>query len=55
MFRGEFAKKDASKVNVYEVAQLAVPAKSCAEMERTSKGEGWRGKEAEMERQIVLV
>lgn len=42
MFRGKYAQKDASKVNMYEIAQLsrasAAPAKSCAEMERTSKG-----------------
>lgn len=51
MFRGKYAQKDASKVNMYEIAQLsrgsAAPAKSCAEMERISKGEGLRGKEAE--------
>lgn len=44
MFRVKYAQKDASKVNMYEIAQLsramAAPAKSCAEMERTSKGEG---------------
>lgn len=42
MFRGKYAQKDASKVNMYEIAQLsrasAAPAKSCTEMERTSKG-----------------
>lgn len=42
MFKGKYAQKDASKVNMYEIAQLsrasAAPAKSCAEMERTSKG-----------------
>lgn len=42
MFRGKYAQKDASKVNMYEIAQLsqasAPLAKSCAEMERTSKG-----------------
>lgn len=52
MFRGKYAQKDASKVNMYEIAQLsrgsAAPAKSCAEMER-SKGEGSRGKEPETE------
>lgn len=41
MFRGKYAQKDASKVNMYEIAQLsrasAAPAKSCTEMERTSK------------------
>lgn len=44
MFRGKYAQKDASKVNMYEIAQLspasAAPAKSCTEMERTSKGRG---------------
>lgn len=44
VFRVKYAQKDASKVNMYEIAQLsramAAPAKSCAEMERTSKGEG---------------
>ena len=53
MFGGKYAQKDASKVNMYEIAQLsralAAPAKSCAEMERTSKG-GLRGKEPETER-----
>lgn len=48
MFRGKYAQKDASKVNMYEIAQLspasAAPAKSCTEMERTSKGEELRGK-----------
>lgn len=38
MFGGKYAQKDASKVNMYEIAQLsrasAAPAKSCAEMER---------------------
>lgn len=42
--QGKYAQKDASKVNMYEIAQLsrasAAPAKSCAEMERTSKREG---------------
>lgn len=51
MFGGKYAQKDASKVNMYEIAQLsrasAAPAKSCAEMEGTSKGEGLRGKETE--------
>lgn len=40
--QGKYAQKDANKVNMYEIAQLsrasAAPAKSCAEMERTSKG-----------------
>lgn len=49
MFRGKYAQKDASKVNMYEIAQLswasAAPAKSCAEMEATSKGEGFRREE----------
>ncbi len=55
MFRGKYAQKDASKVNMYEIAQLsrasAAPAKSCTEMEGTSKGEELRGKEAETERE----
>lgn len=52
--QGKYAQKDASKVNIYEIAQLsrasAAPAKSCTEMERTSKGERLRRKEAETER-----
>lgn len=48
MFGGKYAQKDASKVNIYEIAQLsrasAAPAKSCTEMERTSKGAELRGK-----------
>ncbi|KAI4815498.1 hypothetical protein KUCAC02_005640 [Chaenocephalus aceratus] len=39
--QGKYAQKDASKVNIYEIAQLsrasAAPAKSCTEMERTSR------------------
>lgn len=55
--QGKYAQKDASKVNMYEIAQLsgasAAPAKSCAGMERTSKGEGLWGKEPETERKIA--
>lgn len=57
MFRGKYAQKDASKVNMYEIAQLsralAAPAKSCTGMERTSKGEELRGKEAETGRKMA--
>lgn len=57
MFGGKYAQKDASKVNMYEIAQLsrasAAPAKSCTEMERTSKGEESRGREAETERKMA--
>lgn len=39
--RGKYAQRDASKVNMYEIAQLsrawAAPAKSCTEVERTRK------------------
>lgn len=49
-------RKNASKVNMYEIAQLsrasAAPAKSCAEIER-SKGEGLRRKEPGTERKIA--
>lgn len=48
MFRGKYAQKDASKVNTYKIAQLsrasAAPAKSCAEVESASQGEGDRWK-----------
>lgn len=51
--QGKYAQKDASKVNMYEIAQLswasAAPAKSCAEMERTSKGR--RGREEKNQEQ----
>lgn len=57
MFGGKYAQKDASKVNMYEIAQLsrtsAAPAKSCTEMERTSKREELRGEEAETERKMA--
>lgn len=58
MFWGKYAQKDASKVNMYEIAQLsrasAAPAKSCAEVERTSKREKLRGEEAETQRKKCL-
>lgn len=61
MFRGKYAQKDVSKVNMYEIAQLSRDlAKSGAEMERTSKGEGLKGKRTrnretflELDNQIV--
>lgn len=38
---GKYAQRDASKVNMYEIAQLsrasAAPAKSCTDVERTRK------------------
>lgn len=50
---GKYAQKDASKVNMYEIAQssraLAAPAKSCTEVERTRKRNELRGEEAEPE------
>lgn len=46
---GKYAQKDASKVNMYEIAQLsralAASAKSCTEVERTSKREELREEE----------
>lgn len=43
MSRRKYAQKDASKVNMYEIAQLsralAAPVKSCSEIERTSQRE----------------
>lgn len=55
MFKGKYAQKDASKVNMYEIAQLsrasAASAKSCAEMERTSKGRRVEKKKTETERE----
>ena len=54
---GKYAQKDASKVNMYEIAQLsrasAAPAKSCAEVERTSKREELSREEPETERKIA--
>lgn len=54
MFGGKYAPKDASKVNMYEIAQLnrasAAPAKSWTEVERTSKRGELRGEKAETER-----
>lgn len=49
---GKYAQKDASKVNMYEIAQSsrasAAPAKSCTEVERTRKKRA-EGEEAEPE------
>lgn len=54
MFGGKYAQKDASKVNMYEIAQLsrasAAPDKLCIEVERPSKREELRGEKAETER-----
>lgn len=58
MFGGKYAQKDASKVNMYEIAQLsrasAAPDKLCIEVERPSKKEELRGEKAETERKNSL-
>lgn len=52
MFGGKYAQKDASKVNMYEIAQLsrasAAPAKSCTEMKRTRE---WEEEEKQKQRE----
>lgn len=57
--QGKYAQKDASKVNMYEIAQLsrasAAPAKSCAEMERTNRERVERKRKAETERKIACL
>lgn len=50
---GKYAQKNASKVNMYEIAQSsrasAATAKPCTEVERTRKRKELRGEEAELE------
>lgn len=59
--QGKYAQKDASKVNMYEIAQLsrasAAPAKSCAEMERTNRErvEGKRSRNREKNSLCLIV
>lgn len=58
MFGGKYAQKDASKVNMYEIAQLsrasAAPAKSCAEMERVREKSWEEKKQKQREKWLVL-